>query len=136
MPSEEDKKTAEALTNYFIVQRNVDRFVMAEEQKVYLLKLAQGGDRKAMMEIMEAYKWMAEMVARIYYEYHEDTEFKKVLEKAFSALQKAVKYFDPQRGYGFSIYAFWWVVGGVGIDQSLIDLSSMKEREKKEKEQK
>jgi len=136
MPSKEDEKTGEALTYYFIVQKNIDRFVMTREQEGHLLSLAQGGDKKAIREITEAYKWLVEMVARIYYEYHEGTRFDKLLEKAFSALRQAVKYFDPNRGYRFAIYTFWWIIGGVGIDKSLIDLSSMNDGEEEEEKKK
>lgn len=123
------REIAKAFTNYFIVQKNIDRHVLTREQEEYLLKLAQTGDKKAFRELMEANKWLVERAAFIYYKHDQDIQFKILLEKGFSALQKAIAKYNTNKDYKFSIYAFWWIVGSLGIDTGLIDLSSIKDKD-------
>lgn len=123
------REIAKALTDYFIVQRNIGRSVLTREQEGYLLELAQTGNKKALREITEAYKWLVEKIVFIYYEHDQNIQFKILLKKGFSALQKAVMQYELRKDYGFSTYVFWWIASGLGIDTDLIDLSSMRDED-------
>lgn len=126
MISDDNKKIAEALTDFFIVKKNIDRFVLTREQEKYLLNLAKTGNKKAIREIIEAYEWLVEKIASIYYECNQDIQFKTLLEKGFSALQKAIVQFELQKNYRFSTYVFWWIVSALGVNTDLINLETMK----------
>lgn len=77
-----------------------------EEEKEFGRRV-QNGDREARRQLIECNLRLVVTVAKKYRGY--GLPFEDLIQEGNIGLMKAVEKFDPERGYRFSTYAFWWI---------------------------
>ncbi len=81
--------------------------LLSAEDEVYYGRLAQAGDEKARVHMIEANLRLVVKIARHYAK--RGMAFLDVVEEGNLGLMHAVEKFDPERGFRFSTYATWWI---------------------------
>ncbi len=77
-----------------------------EEEKEFGRRV-HNGDREARRRLIECNLRLVVSVAKKYRGY--GLPFEDLIQEGNIGLMKAVEKFDPERGYRFSTYAFWWI---------------------------
>lgn len=81
--------------------------LLSAEEEIKYGRLAKKGDEKARKIMIESNLRLVVKIARRYY--NRGMEFSDLIEEGNLGLLRAVKKFDPERGFRFSTYATWWI---------------------------
>ncbi len=87
----------------------VKRPLLSAEQEIQLAKLVQAGDEQAKTEFIESNFKMVAKIARQYVSGNHNLDYLDLVQEGFIGLNRAVEKFDPEQGYKFSTYAYWWI---------------------------
>ncbi len=80
---------------------------LTPEQERDLGRRIAGGDRRALVEMVEANLRLVIAVAKRYR--HEGVEMQDLVQEGNIGLLRAAEKFDYRKGYRFSTYAIWWI---------------------------
>jgi RNA polymerase primary sigma factor len=98
-------ETPELLPAYFA---RLDKGeLLTHRQEVQLSKRAKAGDERARQRLIEKNLRLVISVAKKYRGY--GLPFEDLIQEGNIGLMKAVKKYDPDRGFRFSTYAIWWI---------------------------
>ena len=81
--------------------------LLTHEEEIDLSKRAKAGDRRARQRLTEKNLCLVVSVAKKYR--GQGLPFEDLIQEGNIGLMKAVKKFDPDRGFRFSTYATWWI---------------------------
>jgi RNA polymerase nonessential primary-like sigma factor len=81
--------------------------LLTADEEIHYGRLALKGDEKARRRMIESNLRLVVKIARRYY--NRGMEFSDLIEEGNLGLLRAVKKFDPERGFRFSTYATWWI---------------------------
>lgn len=92
---------------YFRDLTNADNEVLGREEEKELTRRVQSGDQGAKEELVEHNLRLVVDVAKKYRDL--GLSFSDLIQEGSLGLLKAVDKFDPELGYKFSTYAYWWI---------------------------
>ena len=98
---------AEGVQRYFHDLTSADNEVLNREEEKELARRAKAGDREAREELIEHNLRLAVDVASNYRNLGLD--YSDLIQAGNLGLLKAIERFDPELGYKFSTYAYWWI---------------------------
>jgi RNA polymerase primary sigma factor len=81
--------------------------LLTHRQEVQLSRRTKAGDEKARQRLIEKNLKLVVSVAKKYRGY--GLPFEDLIQEGNIGLMKAVKKYDPDRGFRFSTYAIWWI---------------------------
>ena len=81
--------------------------LLTHRQEVQLSRRTKAGDAKARQRLIEKNLKLVVSVAKKYRGY--GLPFEDLIQEGNIGLMKAVKKYDPDRGFRFSTYAIWWI---------------------------
>jgi len=89
--------------------QEIRRFPMLEAEEEYMLakSWAEHGDSKAAHKLVTSHLRLAAKIALGYRGYGLPTN--EVISEANIGLMKAVKRFEPEKGFKLATYAMWWI---------------------------
>lgn len=97
----------ERLDRYFRELSGADHQVLDREEEKELTRRVEAGDRKAREELAEHNLRLVVDIAKGYRNL--GLAFPDLIQEGSLGLLKAVDEFDPDLGYKFSTYAYWWI---------------------------
>jgi len=80
-----------------------------EEELKELWKRVKKGDKEAEKKLIEANLRLVVSIAKSYWQKHHFLDFLDLIEEGNLGLMRAIKKYDPKKGYKFSTYAYWWI---------------------------
>jgi len=89
--------------------REIRKFPLLEAQEEYMLakSYSEHGDTKAAHQLVTSHLRLVAKIATGYRGY--GLPFGEVIQEGNIGLMKAVKKFDPERGFRLATYAMWWI---------------------------
>ncbi len=132
--------TDNSLKIYFKQIHDIKPLSEEEEKRLFRLTKKNGSkSEKARMRLIEVNLPLVITLAKKYYYPALSIEFLNFIEEGNIGLIKAVKKYDPEKGYKFSTYASWWIEKhfqeAILKSRSVIQLPEKKLRDLKKIEQ-
>ncbi|TKH38290.1 sigma-70 family RNA polymerase sigma factor [Bacillus cereus] len=83
--------------------------VLSKEESLYLFKRYKHGEKDLRDYLFHVNEGLVLSVARNYKNKHPDIEFDDLVQEGNEGMLRAMEDFNPDLGYCFSTYAFWWI---------------------------
>ena len=91
--------------------REIGRFPMLGAREEYMLARRGGGDREAAHALVTSHLRLVVKIAMGYRRY--GLPISEVISEGNVGLMKALKRFEPEKGFRFSTYATWWIKASI-----------------------